>query len=173
MCHLVRLRWGCKEGCPSRKLVAPGVEALGDHNAQLAQFCDDAPRSPSRVGLRHPADQLPDLQGDGGTSRSSPTAQSRPVLAEAPALPCDDGGWLDEDQRVLPAGPHAGEPSPEAAVGGLEAGIGCCSLVDSQKGARRQDLQSHGEAAAEGEQEQAGEGKHGSRQRGHRFPTVE
>ena len=89
------------------------------HDSQLTQFSDDAWCSPARVGLPHPADELPDLRCRRWLPRSSPTAQPRPVLPEALALPGDHGGGLHEHQRLLPAGLHSREPGPEDAV--------CCS----------------------------------------------
>jgi hypothetical protein len=61
-----------------------------------------------------------------------------PVLAEASALPSQDGVGRHDDQSPLPAGPDSGQPDPQHAVQRTELRPGHCSLVDGELLARGQ-----------------------------------
>ena len=68
-----------------------GDGALSDVNSQLLQFAVDSRRSPERIGLSHSYDEGPDLAAYTRTSCHSARGESGPVLAEAAALPPQDG----------------------------------------------------------------------------------
>ena len=114
--------------------------------APQSGLADDMRRIRSRTSL-----------GDRWPPRLPRPTQLRPVLPELPSSPGDDGLGLDEDQGLAPAGPVAGEPGPEDAIGGLQPRSGAGPLVDGELMSERQDLDLHGEPGPE----QAMDERHG------------
>ena len=55
-----------------------------------------------------------------------------PALAEAAALPAQDGVGRDDDQRLPPAGPDSGQAGPQQAVSRAELRPGQSALVDGE-----------------------------------------
>jgi hypothetical protein len=78
----------------------------------------NARRSPGWVGLVHRLDELDQLGGQRGTPGWPGAALPAPVAAEAAPMPADHRLGLDQNQRVPPAGPDAGQRHPEQTVGG-------------------------------------------------------
>lgn len=75
-------------------------------------------RTPGRVGLVHRLDELDQLGGQRETPGWSGAALPAPVAAEAAPVPADHRLGLDQNQRVPPVGPDAGQRHPEQTVGG-------------------------------------------------------
>jgi hypothetical protein len=97
----------------------------------------------------------------------SALTKAGPVLAEAAALPAQDGIGRDNDEHPPPAGPDSGQAGPEQAVGRAEPRAGGCSLVDGELLAQGQVLERELAMAAEEEGEEPEqvkyEGDHGRR----------
>ena len=81
-----------------------------------------------------------------------------PVLAEAAALPAQDGIGGHDDQRLPPAGPYSGQAGPEQAVSRAELRPGRCSLVDGELLAQGQVLEGELAVAADEDGEPPGTG---------------
>ena len=77
-------------------------------------------------------DQVADLLGDGRTAALALAAQARPMFSEAFALPADHRARLHDNEGLSPAGPGAGEPRPEDAVGGSQMRTSPGSLIDCE-----------------------------------------
>lgn len=88
---------------------------LGELDTHLEQFAVDARRTPQRIGLRHGANQIPDLPRDGWPARAV-TALPGPPQAEAATVPRDDGRRFDDHERSPPVRPDPGQPDPEPAI---------------------------------------------------------
>ncbi len=69
----------------------PGDRTLGHLDSELLQFAMDARRAPERIGLSHSSDESPDLAAYARAARRGASGESGPVLAEAAALPSQDG----------------------------------------------------------------------------------
>ncbi len=72
------------------------------------------------------------LLGNRGTARHAWLAQLSPVVAEALALPGNDGPGLDECQGIAPAGPEPRQPRPEETIGRVKSRAPDSLLVDGQ-----------------------------------------
>jgi len=131
-----------------------GDRTLGDVDAELQQLAVDAGRTPQGIGRGHLPDECGDLGVDGRASASGPAREPGPVLAEAAALPAQDGIGRDDDQRPPPASPDSGQADPEETVGRAELRAGRESLVDSELLAEGQVLEGELAVAAyeEGEE---------------------
>lgn len=99
-------------------------------DAKLPQLPDNARRTPRGVGLPHILDQLPDFFGEGWPAGFAALTEPSPVISASFLLPGDDGPGLHELQRLLPAGPQAGEPDPEHTVSRLKLRSGDTLLLD-------------------------------------------
>ena len=86
---------------PARQVLGDG--GLGNADAELEQFAVDARRAPP-VGRGHALDESADLGIDAGTTALGPATPSR-VPTKPCSMPPVDGGGLDDDQGVAPAGP--------------------------------------------------------------------
>ena len=123
---------------------------LGDVDTDLAQLTDDARRSPERVGGRHPSNEISNLPCHGWSSSPPCSRQLGPVLSELAPAPGDHGPWLHDEQRLSPARPDPGKPSPEDAVSWANARALHGSLVDTKLVPEGKDLDLHGGAGAKG-----------------------
>jgi hypothetical protein len=112
----------------------------------------DARGAPQGIRGSHLPDQDGDLGVEGRAPRSWTAGEPGPVLAEAAALPAQDG--RDSDQRLLPAGPDPGQAGPEQAVGRAELRAGRRSLIDGELLAQGQVLESELMVAADEEREE-------------------
>jgi hypothetical protein len=74
-----------------------GDGALGDVDADLEKLAVDARRTPQGVSGGHLSDEGSDLGIDTGTTAGRPTREPGPILAEAAALPAQDGVGRDDD----------------------------------------------------------------------------
>src|SRR5712691_6096259 len=73
-------------------------------------------RAPTRVRLRHPANQRADIGGHRRAPETAPTLPG-PPQPKAPSVPGDDSLRLDDhERRRWPSGPKAREHDPEPAV---------------------------------------------------------
>src|SRR5712691_2237255 len=72
-------------------------------------------RAPTRVRLRHRANQRADVCRHGRSPHAAPALPS-PPQPEAPSVPGDDGLRFDNHERRLPASPKAREQAPEPTV---------------------------------------------------------
>src|SRR2546428_5205804 len=93
-----------------------GDGALSDVDSQHLQFAMDSRRAPERIGLSHSYDESPDLAAYARASRRGASGEFGPVLAEAAALPPQDGVGRHQDESFAPAGPHPGRRDPEPAL---------------------------------------------------------
>jgi hypothetical protein len=122
-----------QEGAPGRRrrLLRPNHvllhRRLGDVDAELGEFPDDAWGAPPRVRGRHRADEsrtplaaagLPDLLWERRTQWSRNRRDHRTRL--------------DEDNDVPPAVPGTGQPRPEKTIGNLDARSRGAPLVDGE-----------------------------------------
>ena len=78
-----------------------------------------------------------------------------PVLAEASALPSQDGVGRHDDQSMPPVGPDSGERDPQQAVSWAQPRPGRHSLVDGELLAQGQVLKGELARAADEEREEA------------------
>ena len=83
-----------------------------------------------------------------------PAGELGPVLAEASALPSQDGVGRHDDQSLPPAGPDSGQPDPEQAIHRAELRPGRRSLVDGELLAQGQVLEGELAVAADEEGEE-------------------
>jgi len=116
----------------------PRDGALGNVNAELQQLPVDSGSTPERIGRGHTGDQRLDLGVDGRAAPGGPGGELAPVLAEAAALPAQDGGGRHDDQGLLPPGPDVGERNPQETIRRTQLGPACRSPI-------------HGELVAQGE----------------------
>ena len=89
--------------------------------------------------------------------------QLGPIEAEAPAMPPNDGVWLDNDEDARPARPKAAESNPEESVSGANGGASTnCQggelLTKSQ--VLNQEVASRAEGAPKCRQDGKKEAKH-------------
>src|SRR4030095_10893284 len=75
-----------------------GDGALRDADAELQELCVDAGSTPQRIRLGHFHDESGDLGIDGRAASEGPPREMGPVLAEASALPSQDGVGRQDDQ---------------------------------------------------------------------------
>src|SRR6185369_8350236 len=68
-----------------------GDGAFGDVDAELEEFAVDARRSPQGIRRGHRPHEAGDLGIDAGATAGRPTRELGPILAEAAALPAQDG----------------------------------------------------------------------------------
>ena len=99
-------------------------------------------------------DQGGDLGIDGRAASGGPTGELGPVLAEASALPSQDGVGRHDDESLPPAGPDSGQPDPEEAIDRAEPRPGHRSLVDGELLAQGQVLEGELAVAADEEGEE-------------------
>jgi hypothetical protein len=76
-------------------------------------------------------------------------APSTSKIAEALAMPRDDGGRLDDDECGSPNGPDAIEPDPEDPIRRGQVGSLHRTLEDTELVSKREDLELKGRTAAE------------------------
>lgn len=84
-------------------------------------------------------------------------ALAQPVIAEAAALPADDGFGADEDEGGPPGLPQPGQEAPQEPVRGLEARARGAACGHGQLMAQGEDLELQvqaraGEGAEEGQE---------------------
>ena len=79
-------------------------------------------RSPGRILLRHPADEVDQLERDRRTTRVMGFRLPLPVVLPALAVSMNDGVGLDENERVAPFFPESAEENPEHAIGVVDLG---------------------------------------------------
>ncbi len=77
-------------------------------------------RAPTWVGPGHLPDELTDLQGNGWSTLSVPTALPGPVEPEAFSVPSDDGLGLHDGEYLGPVRPDPGQQGPEESVALLQ-----------------------------------------------------
>ena len=109
-----------------------GDRALGDVDAELEELAVDTRGAPEGIRGGHLPDQGGDLGVEGRATSGGPAGERGPVLAEAAALPAQDGVGRDDDQRPPPASLDSGQADPEQAVGRAELRAGRQSLVDDE-----------------------------------------
>lgn len=115
-----------------------GYRGLGYRETELLEFAQD-PRGAPVVFSDHPANQVTDLALDSRTARARPSLRdSRPVAAEASALPVHHCCGCHDYQPVGPVGRRPAERDPERPVGVMQP-----RLVFSQL--QRGDLLPEGE----------------------------
>lgn len=134
---------------PLSRAVAPvqAVRLAETFQAAVARpRCEVIPGE--RVRLRHPTDGISELRCDQWTTKALPPAEPGPVIPEAPALPLDDSGWLDEDEGIPRTGPGSGEPTPGEAVVRPDMWSPLAALVHGQLTSERQDLELRGDPGA-------------------------
>jgi len=90
----------------------PGNCAFGDFDAELQELSVDAGCTPQRIRCGHFSDEGSDLGIDGRAAAGPAAGQLGPVVAEASALPSQDGVGRHDDQSLFPAAPDAGERDP-------------------------------------------------------------
>ena len=134
-------------GAPLRD--EPGDGALGDIDAELQEFPVDAGSTPQGIRRGHFPDESGDLGIDGRAAAGGPTRELGPVLAEASALPSQDGVGRHDDQSPPPAGPDSGQPDPHQTVQRTELRPGYRSLVDDELLAQGQVLEGELAVAAD------------------------
>src|SRR5262245_15240084 len=88
---------------------------LRDRHAQLQQLPMDPWRTPQRIGVAHPSNQVAEFCTDHGPTASAPTLP-RPVASEPLPVPADHGRWPHHTQRVLPVLPEPRQHHPEDPV---------------------------------------------------------
>jgi hypothetical protein len=76
----------------------------------------DSRRAPERIGLSHSYDESPDLGAYARAARCGARGESGPILAEATALPPQDGVRRHDYEGLPPPGPDPGERGPEKAI---------------------------------------------------------
>ena len=124
-------------GAPLRH--QPGDGALGDVDAELQEFAMDSGRAPQGIRRGHSFLTRAAISAlIGGRPTGGPAGEPGPVLAEASALPPQDGVGRHDDQSLPPAGPDSGQPDPQEAIHRAQSRPGRRSLV-------------HGELLAQGE----------------------
>ena len=126
-----------------------GDGALGDVDAELEELSVDARCAPQGIRRGHLPDQGGDLGIDARTASGRPTRKLGPVLAEASALPSQDGVGRDDDQSLPPAGPDSGQADPEQTIDCAELRPGHRSLVDGELLAQGEVLEGELAVAAE------------------------
>jgi hypothetical protein len=115
-----------------------GDGALGDLDPQLEELSVDSWCTPQGVCRGHFSDKRGGLSADRRAAQPRPAGEPHPVLTKATARPPQDGVRRHDDESLSPAGPYAGEPDPQEAVGGAQSGPRDHPLV-------------HGELLAQGE----------------------
>ena len=126
---------------------------LANVNTEFEQLTVDAWRAPQRVLLAHSSDQLTEVMRNGWSSWSAVTALPRPEQPEGIAMPRDDGGWLDDDERGSPLGPDVTEPRPEEPIRCGQLRSLHRALKDAHLMTERHDLELQRCAAAERQHE--------------------
>jgi len=71
---------------------------LSNVNPEFKEFAVDTRSTPERVGDAHTANKVTRLFGNVAATKTDMALPS-PVQAETLAVPGDDGGWFDNDQR--------------------------------------------------------------------------
>jgi hypothetical protein len=140
-------------GAPLRH--EPGDGALGDIDAELPEFPVDAGSTPQGIRRGHFPDEGGDLGIDGRAASGGPAREMGPILAEAAALPPQDGVGRNDDESLPPARPHSRQRDPQEAVRRTKLGPGHRSLVDGELLAQGQVLEGELAVAAEEEGEEA------------------
>lgn len=74
------------------------------------------------IGQRHPPDQRPHVLGHCSSPWLPTLTQSCPMIPERLRCQAMTGAELDNEQRVLPACPEAGESGPAQAIRRTQAG---------------------------------------------------
>jgi hypothetical protein len=97
-------------GAPLRQ--EPGDGALGDVDAELQELPVDAGSTPQGIRRGHCPDEGGDFGIDRRAASGGPARELGPVLAEASALPSQDGVGRHDEQSLPPAGPDSGQPDP-------------------------------------------------------------
>jgi len=101
----------------------------------------DARGAPERVRGGHAPDQGRDPGIDGRAASEAWAGELGPVVAEASALPSQDGVGRHDDQRLPPAGPGPGQPDLEETIRRAQPGPGHVSLVHGELLAQGQILE--------------------------------
>ena len=81
-----------------------GDRGLTHLDPKFQQFAVNARRTPTRICVRHVANQRPDLTGDDGPAEAAP-APPGPARAEAATVPRNDRLRLDDHQVRAPLVP--------------------------------------------------------------------
>ena len=101
--------------------------ALGDLDAEGAQFPVNPRGTPQWVGGRHLANEGADLHINRRTAICSLRA-ARPSAAKPLAMPPNDGVRLHDQQYRAPVLPASREDDPKEAVERPEPGVLCCAV---------------------------------------------
>jgi hypothetical protein len=131
----------------------PRHSALSDVEAELQKLAVDPWSAPERVGGGHSGNQSLDLGPDGRTTYGRPSREVSSVLAEASALPSQDGVGRHNDESLPPASPDFGQRDPQEAVGRPELRSADGSLIDGKLLAQGEVLKGELAMAAEQERE--------------------
>src|SRR5262245_50775643 len=91
----------------------PGDGAFGHLDAEVEELGMDPRGTPEWIRGGHAADQSFDLGVDGWATSGGPAGEFRPVLAEAPPLPPQDGVRRHDREGRSPA---SGQADPEEVV---------------------------------------------------------
>jgi len=79
-------------------------------DAELEQFTVNARCAPKRILATQPTDQFPDVLWNRRAPRLPASDFPGPEQTKAPAVPSNDSGRFDDDQRRSPAAPHRAQP---------------------------------------------------------------
>ncbi len=123
---------------------------LGHRDAQLQQLTVDPRRSPRRVLLGHPPDEVSDLPRYGLPATPLLPRLHGPEEPKGRPVPPDNGLRCHDHEGVAPPGPDLGEKHPEYPVGRHQRRPALLPLQDHQLLAQGQDLELQLGAAAEG-----------------------
>ena len=93
-----------------------GDGALGHVDAELEELAVDSGGTPQGIRRGHFPDQGGELGVDGRAAASGLAGELGPVIAEAAALPPQNGGRGYDHEGLPPPGPDPGQPDPEEAI---------------------------------------------------------
>jgi hypothetical protein len=123
-------------------LEQPRDGALGNVDPQLEKFAVDSRRAPQGIGRGDPCDQGTDFGVDGRPPPGGPGREPGPVLTEAAPLPAQHGVGGNDQKRLPPSGPDAGQGGPEEPISCAELRPAHRSLVHGELLTQGEVLQS-------------------------------
>src|SRR5256712_11625953 len=93
-----------------------GDGALGHVDAELEELAVDSGGTPQGIRRGHFPDQGGELGVDGRAAASGLAGERGPAIAEAAALPPQNGSRGYDHEGLPPPGPDPGQPDPEEAI---------------------------------------------------------